>query len=148
MSSLGIIFKNAFFITFAMVAYFFFLRGFGLDNEPRLRLVNILFILTGINNAIRNNILINLEENYVSNLLIGLKTSLVSFVFTLTTLAIYINFIQPSFIKVLQKGFFFWENNFNLPMVILVLFMQGILVSLILSALLMLYWKNYHNSVD
>ncbi|GGH02459.1 hypothetical protein GCM10011416_21510 [Polaribacter pacificus] len=124
-----------------MIAYFFFLRGFGFDDQPRLRIVNALFFVIGINNALRSNILLNNEDIYCNNLIFGIKTGLVTIVFALIFLIFYVNYIQPSFIEVLQNTFFFWQNNFSFPLILIVLFIQGILASILISALLMLYWK-------
>lgn len=147
MNTIKIILKNTLLVSFAMLIYFFFLRGFDLDKKPLLRLVNLLFILFGINNTIKDNIFYNNEYRYLKNLSIGFSTSLLAVIISLFYLIIYVNFVHPNFISVLQNSFFLWKNNLSFTSIIFILFIQGTSFSLICSFLIMKYWKNYSNKI-
>ena len=51
-----IIIKNALKIVLGIVIYFFAMKLFGLDTISELRFLNFLFVVWGINSAIKNNI--------------------------------------------------------------------------------------------
>ena len=136
-----IIFKSAVLTSTAMIVYFFLLRGLSIDEMPALRLLNFIFILLGINYTIEKNIKINKETQYWKNFMAGMYSSLLTVVIALTILTIYVNYVQPSFINILQNSFFFWEHDFSFSSIIFIIFIQGILVSLVSAFLVMLYWK-------
>ncbi len=132
-----IIVKSSFFTTLAMICYFFFLRGIQLDEVPALRIVNFLFIFTGVNYAIEKNIYVNYETQYWKNFWVGIYTSLLTVVLAICTLLMYINYVQPSFIVILQHHFFFWEHQFSLPIIFLIIVLQGLIISIISTFLIL-----------
>ena len=139
-----IIFKSASFIVLTMVAYFFLLRGFHLDDIPSLRLFNFLFLFIGANYAIKKNILSKNKRQYWENFFVGIYTSILSVILSLILLTIYVNYVQPNFLHTLQSGFFFWKHNLNFSLIIFIIFTQGAIVSVISSFIISWYWKNKH----
>ena len=128
-------------IFLCIVAYFFIMKLFGLEDVVELRLLNFVFVLWGINNAVRKNIKENEEYGYLQNMSISLSTSCLSVVLSALSLAIYLQFISPTFIKVFEDSFV-WGSNLTTPMVIFAVFFEGIASSVICSFIVMQYWKD------
>ena len=135
------IFKSAILTSIAMIAYFFLLRGMHLDEMPILRLLNFVFIFLGVNYTIEKNITINKETQYWKSFLAGVYATLLSVIISLAILTIYVYYVQPSFINILQNSFFLWKNNFSFPIILFIIFIQGIAASVISAFLIMRYWK-------
>ena len=139
-----IIFKSAFFIVLTMVGYFFLLRGFHLDDIPALRIFNFLFIIIGTSYAIRKNIFLTNKAQYWGIFFVGIYTSILSVILCLTILTLYVNYVHPNFLHTLQNSFFFWKNNFSFPLILFIIFIQGVIVSVISVFIIMWYWKKAH----
>ena len=135
------IFKSAIFTSIAMITYFFLLRGMHLDEMPVLRLLNFVFIFLGVNYTIEKNIIIQKETVYWKNFMVGFYSTILTVIIVLTILTVYVNYIQPGFINILQNSFFFWKNDFSFPLILFIIFIQGIIASIISSFVVMLYWK-------
>ncbi|CAL2101382.1 conserved membrane protein of unknown function [Tenacibaculum sp. 190130A14a] len=141
MSSTKIIINNALLIFGGIVGFFFLMKIFGLDNVSELRLLNFVFVLWGINRAIKTNININKETFYLNNLSIGIGTSVLAVGLTALGLIIYVDYIDNSFLSVLEDSFF-WGSNLTLPLVVFALLIEGVASSVICSFILMQYYKN------
>lgn len=137
-----IIIKNALKIVLGIVIYFFAMKLFGLDTISELRFLNFLFVVWGINSAIKNNIQKNKDTFYISNLFIGVSTSVIAVGMIIIGLITYVSLIDPGFIGVLEKSFL-WGSNLTLPLIIFAIAIEGIASSVICSFILMQYWKNY-----
>ena len=135
------IFKSAILTSIAMIAYFFLLRGMHLDEMPILRLLNFVFIFLGVNYTIEKKITINKETQYWKSFLAGVYATLLTVIISLAILTIYVYYVQPSFINILQNSFFLWKNNFSFPIILFIIFIQGIAASVISAFLIMRYWK-------
>ncbi|MBL4905269.1 MAG: hypothetical protein JKZ00_04510 [Flavobacteriaceae bacterium] len=137
-----IILKNALKIVLGIVLYFFAMKLLGLEKVFELRFLNFLFVIYGINSSIKNNIHKNKNTEYISNLLIGFSTSVLAVLITIAGLIIYVSFIVPEFIAVLEDSFL-WGNNLSLGLIVFALLIEGIASSVICSFIMMQYWKNY-----
>ncbi|RKF04637.1 hypothetical protein C8N26_1310 [Tenacibaculum lutimaris] len=142
MASNRIIFSNALLIFAGIAGYFLVMKIFGLEDVAELRFLNFAFVLYGINRAIKTNIIKNHESVYFSNFLLGIGTSIVAVALTIVSLIIYVDFIDPSFMNVLEKSSF-WGQKLSLPLVVFALAIEGIASSVICSFILMQYYKNY-----
>lgn len=142
MASNRIIFSNALLIFAGIAGYFLVMKILGLDHVAELRFLNFAFVLYGINRAIKTNIIRNHESVYFSNFLLGIGTSIVAVALTIVSLIIYVDFIDPSFMNVLEKSSF-WGQKLSLPLVVFALAIEGIASSVICSFILMQYYKNY-----
>lgn len=141
MSSTKIIINNALLIFGGIVGFFFLMKIFGLDNISELRLLNFVFVLWGINRAIKTNINVNKETFYLNNLSVGIGTSILAVGLTVLGLIIYVDYIDNSFLSVLEDSFF-WGSNLTLPLVVFALLIEGVASSVICSFILMQYYKN------
>ncbi|MGB1042039.1 MAG: hypothetical protein ACPGU6_01480 [Tenacibaculum sp.] len=118
----------------------------GLENISELRLLNFAFVLWGINKAIKTNIDKNKESLYFNNFSIGIATSIIAVAFTIVGLIVYVEFINPDFIIILENTAF-WGQNLNLGLVVFALAIEGIACSVVCSFTLMQYYKNYKSIV-
>ncbi len=142
MSKNKIIINNALLIFGGIVGFFFLMKILGLNNVSELRLLNFVFVLWGINKAIKTNIKLNQESLYFSNFSIGIGTSVLAVGLTILGLIIYVGFIDPELITVLGNSSF-WGKNLNLSLIVFALAIEGIASSVICSFILMQYYKNY-----
>ncbi|TYP96068.1 hypothetical protein C7447_1095 [Tenacibaculum adriaticum] len=142
MSTTKIILKNAFLIYAGIVVFFILMKLLGLDNVSELRFLNFIFVLWGVNNAIKTNMESNKENLYINNFSVGIATSVLGVAFTIIGLMIYVGFIQPDFITVLENSSF-WGQGLNLTKMVFALAIEGIASSVICSFILMQFYKNY-----
>lgn len=147
MSSTKIIINNALLIFAGIVGFFLLMKILGLDKVSELRLLNFTFVLWGINNAIKTNINTNKESLYFNNFSIGIGTSIVAVGLTIIGLIIYVDFINPAFIKVLEDSAF-WGQNLSLGLIVFAIAIEGIASSVICSFILMQYYKNYKPAIS
>ena len=118
------------------------MKVLGLYNVSELRLLNFVFVLYGINKAIKTNIKENQELLYFQNLIIGAGTSILAVGFTIVGLIVYVTFIESEFIVVLENTAF-WGKDLSLSLVVFALAIEGVASSVICSFILMQYYKNY-----
>ena len=145
MSSNKIIINNALLIYAGIVGFFFIMKIFGLEDVAELRFLNFIFVLYGINRAIKTNIKKNRESLYFNNFSIGIATSAIGIGITILSLIAYVYLIDSGFITVLEKSSF-WGQNLSLPLVVFALIIEGLASSVICSFVLMQYYKNYKPS--
>jgi len=137
-----IIIINAIKIFAGIVLFFFLMKLFGLDEFTELRLLNFIFVFWGINSAIKKNIFKNGNNNYLENLSLGFRTSFLAILLLIFSLTIYLFYINPSFIHVMENSKI-WGNNLTPPLIAFAIFIEGISSSLVCTFILMQYWKNY-----
>ena len=119
-----IILKNALKIVLGIVLYFFAMKLLGLEKVFELRFLNFLFVVYGINSSIKSNIYKNKNTAYIGNLLIGFSTSVLAVLIAIGCLIIYVSFIDPQFITVLEDSFL-WGNNLSLGLIVFALLIEG-----------------------
>ncbi|WP_408040933.1 hypothetical protein [Tenacibaculum amylolyticum] len=118
------------------------MKVLGLDNVAELRFLNFIFVFWGVNRAIKMNIDINHEGSYFTNFYVGFGASVIGVALTILGLMIYVQFIDPSFIIVLENSSL-WGKSLSLSMVVFALAIEGIASSVMCSFTLMQYYKNY-----
>ena len=141
-----IIIKNALKIVLGIVLQFFAMKLFGLENTSELRFLNFLFVVWGINSAIKSNIQKNQDTLYISNLFIGISTSIIAMGIILIGLIVYISLINRGFITTLEN-LHLWGEELSVPIIVLAIIIEGIASSVIFSLIIMQYWKN-HSTQD
>ena len=146
MTSTKIIINNALLIFAGIVVFFFLMKILGLENVSELRFLNFGFVIWGINRAIKTNIHKNQESLYFNNFSVGIATSVVAVAFTIIGLIIYVDFIDPNLLTILENSSF-WGQNLSLGLVVFALAIEGIASSVICSFILMQYYKNYKVNV-
>lgn len=146
MSRQKIIIKNAILITLLIGGFFFISKLFGAEGNPFLRFLNLLFVVFGIRQAIKTNIFVNKETNYMTNLGIGIQTSAVAVIISILGVIGYIQFINPEFLLVMSKSFLL-GGNLSLAEVFISLIIEGMASSFIGSFIVMQFYKN-HDKMD
>jgi hypothetical protein len=146
MTSSKIIINNALLIFGGIVAFFSLMKIFDLETVSELRFLNFGFVLWGINRAIKTNMDTNKESLYLNNFSVGIGTSVLAVGLSIIGLIIYVDFINPNFMTVLEDSAF-WGQNLSLGLVVFALAIEGIASSVICSFILMQYYKNYKATV-
>jgi hypothetical protein len=113
-----------------------------LEQFTELRLLNFIFVFWGINNSLKTNIFKNHSTNYLENLYIGFATSFLSMLLLIFSLTIYLYYIDPSFIQIIEN-LKIWGNHLTPPLIAFAIFIEGISSSLVCTFILMQYWKGY-----
>lgn len=137
-----IIVTHGLYIYGCIVVFFLLMKILGLDNVSELRFLNFTFVLWGVNRAIKMNVDMNHQNSYFSNFYVGFRASALAIALTIIGLIIYVGFMDPSFMTVLENSSF-WGNKLNLTRVVFALAIEGMASSVICSFVLMQYYKDY-----
>ncbi len=140
-----IVWKQSILIYIGIVSFFFVMKVFGLDNIVQLRALNFIFVFFGINKAIKLNIINNGEVDYLSNFSLAILTAVTALIMVILSLVIYLDFIDPGFIEVMEKVRV-WGAQIDVLMVAFGIAVEGFASSVIISFILMQYWKR--RSID
>ena len=141
MSVEKIVFINAVKIFIGIVLFFFIMKLLKLEHVTELRLLNFVFVFWGVNSAIKKNILENKNSAYLQNLFLGFFTSFAAVIMTSISLAVYLFYIDPSFIEVLENSTL-WGDSLTPPLMSFAIMVEGVASSMICTFILMQYWKN------
>ncbi|WP_299670887.1 hypothetical protein [uncultured Polaribacter sp.] len=141
MSSSKIIIKNAVLITLLIGGYFFLCKLLGLEENPYLRFLNLGFVLFGIYLSIKESVTKNHEKQYITNLGIGIRTSALAVFLSIIGVVIYIKFINPEFITVMNNSFLI-GGNLSLSEIVITLVIEGMASSFIGAFIIMQFYKN------
>jgi len=142
MNTQNIIIRNSLKIYLSIVLFFFLMKLFKFEHITELRLLNFVFVFWGINSAVKKNINSNNTFSYLQNLYVGFATSFLAVIFISFSLTIYLYYINPDFIQVIET-LKIWGNNLTPIDVAVAIFTEGISSSLVGSFILMQYWKTF-----
>ena len=137
-----IIIKNALLITFLIGGFFLLCKLVGLEENPYLRFLNLAFVLFGIYLAIKESVYKNNETKYTTNLGIGIRTSVIAVILSIIGVVIYVQFINPDFLTVMNNSFLI-GGNLTLPEVVITLLIEGMASSFIGTFIIMQFYKNH-----
>jgi hypothetical protein len=141
-----IIIINALKIVLGVILYFFAMKLLGLESTSELRFLNFIFVAWGINSSIKSNIKKNQDTLYISNLFIGVSTSIIAMGIILIGLIMYVSLINTGFISTLED-LHLWGKNLSIPFIVFAIIIEGIASAVIFSFIIMQYWKN-HSTQD
>ena len=142
-----IVLVNALKIFAGIVLFFFLMKLFGLESVTELRLLNFIIVFWGVNSAIKKNFIENQNSAYLQNLVLGFFTSFVAVILTSISLTVYLFYIEPSFIEVLESSTL-WGNSLTPPLMAFAIFIEGVASSMICTFIVMQYWKNKKSLVS
>lgn len=132
---------NGFIIFIGISLYFLFIKAIGFGDKSYLRLFNIVFVLYGVNCSVKMN-LSQGNNNFLSNGISALKTSLIGVILSVLGLLIYsYKNGGDAYIKTLPKTFLFTGNPTIVDFCISLLF-EGIASSVLVAMLVILYWND------
>lgn len=141
MSVEKIVFINAVKMFVGIVLFFLLMKLLGLESITELRMLNFVFVFWAVNSAIKKNIHENQNGIYFQNLFVGFFTSLIAVLFLVISLAVYLFYIDPTFIHVLENSTL-WGDTLTPPLIAFAIFIEGIASSMICTFIVMQYWKN------
>jgi hypothetical protein len=98
-------------------------------------------VFWGVNNAIKESIYLNKVNDYLQNLFTGLFTSIISVIFTMIAFSIYLHYIDPQFIKVVENSSL-WGEKLTPSLISVAIFIEGMASSIICAFIVMQFWKN------
>ena len=133
---------NGFIIFIGIAIYFLIIEYLGLADQFYLRILNAVIIIFGVNLTIKQN---NADgiRGYFSNLISGFTTSMIGAILSVGSLFFYIQFKGgEEYLSKLSKGFLFGGGDLNLAYYSIGLLFESIASSVIITFVLMQYWKS------
>ncbi len=133
---------NGFLIFLGIGIYFVVLELAGLSHIFWLRILNILFVIYGVNRTIKANYHDGIR-GYNTNLLSAITTSMIGAFLSIAALLtyIYMNGGEP-YLKNLADNFIFGGGDLTIQQYCIGLLFESSAASLIVSFCLMQYWKD------
>ena len=129
--------------TFSLIVGFYFvMKLIGLADVLEFRIFNIVFVLWGVNSAIKTNLEKNLDNTYLTNLYIGFSTSALTVISTIVAMITYVTFVDQHLLVLLETASM-WGSGLTLPKVVFAMTIEGMASSVISSFLIMQYWKKH-----
>jgi hypothetical protein len=131
--------KNGIKIFLGITGYFLFIEAFGLSEYFLLRIFNTIFVVYGVNKAIKTNHF-NGITGYYANVLSAIITSMIGAFLSIFSLYIYIQYNGgETFLKNLSHGFIFGGGELSVSQFCFGLFFESIAASLMVTFCLMQY---------
>lgn len=130
----------------AVVIYFFLMKLFELEKVTELRAFNIFIIAYFTNRLASKNASRIIDIGYLNSLASLFIANFINVALSVLGLFFYIFFIQPEFIQNFEHGLFF-GSTVTLPRVCLAILFEGIAGSVIMSFMIMQYWKGVGKTI-
>jgi hypothetical protein len=136
---------NGFLIFVGIALFFLLMEVLNLSHLFYLRLLNVFFILYGVNRTLQMN-LAEGKNSFVPNAISAMVTSFSGVVFSIIALLIY-SYAKggDAYVKTLSETFMFGGDP-SVSTYVLCLFFEGIASCVIVTLLLMLYWNNKYKA--
>lgn len=131
----------------AIVAFFFVTKITGLEKYTELRLFNIVIILYFSNRLAYLNVMKAKTMDYLSNLGSVFIANLMNVVLCAASFFIYLIWIDPGMIKVIENSFLL-GHGLSPKGVVWALLVEGLASSIIVSFGVLQYWKSYKPQFD
>lgn len=147
MSKRNIIFKNALLIVLMIGGFYFLCKLVGLEDNPYLRFLNIVFVILGIRNAVKTSISKNNETNYATNYGIAFGTSALGVLISSLAVLLYIELINPDFLAAMNQSFLI-GGDLTVYEVVFTLVIEGLASSIVGSLIVMQFFKNHGASKE
>ena len=139
---------NGFIIFLGMGIYFILMEFLGLADEFYLRIFNLFIIAFGVNLTLKQNVK-NGVHGYFKNLISGIITSFIGALLSIGSLYLYIKFQGgEEYIKSLSDNFLFGGGELNTTYYSIGLLFESIASSVIISFVLMQFWKNKVETIN
>jgi hypothetical protein len=137
--------RYALFIAGGLIAYFLILKGFGLHENPWLRMFNGFVVALGIYSSIRfNKADLGEKFTYAGGFRTGVLTGFLATVFFVAFMAIYMYHLDPGFAEKILDG---WSQDYaqGPGILIFVIIIEGFASSLVLTLTFMQLFKKSWN---
>ena len=142
MSTNKLIIKHAILISLMIGGFFFLSKLVGLEENPYLRFVNLLFVIIGIRQAIKENIYVHKETNHAKNFATGFASAALAVILSTIGVVIYIEFINPEFLEVMNQSFLIGGDT-SLFELAFTLVIEGLASSIVSTLIVMQFFKNH-----
>lgn len=142
MSQKKIILKNAILIVLMISGFFFFSKLIGQEDNPYLRFLNIVFVILGIRQTVKESIAQNGVTNYGLNFGSAFATGALSVLISSIGVLLYIELISPEFLDKMNNNFLI-GGDLTVFEVFFSLVIEGLASSIIGSLIVMQFFKNY-----
>lgn len=137
---------NAILLYLALGAYFLLAQALGLQDEAYLRFINIPIVLYFVNKTIKEKVKSG-ETHFLKNYASALLTSLLAVALSIVGLTIYIVvFTGVEYLGELSQPFIGGGMQLQLSEYCFALLVEGLCSSIIISLVVMQYWKNAQES--
>ena len=142
MSTKKLVIKHAILISLMIGGFFFLSKLVGLEENPYLRFVNLLFVIIGIRQAIKANIYEYKETNYAKNFATGFASAAVAVILSTIGVVLYIEFIEPEFLEIMNQSFLIGGDTslFGLAFTLVI---EGLATSIVSTLIVMQFFKNH-----
>ncbi|SEE55455.1 DUF4199 domain-containing protein [Polaribacter dokdonensis] len=145
MSKEKIIIKNAILIVLMIGGFFLISKALGLEGNPYLRFLNLIFVLIGIRQAVKTNVEVNNVTGYAKNAGVAFGTSIIGVLLSTLGVLIYIEFIDPEFLSTMNNSFLI-GGDVSIFELLFTLVIEGIASSVVGSLIVMQFYKNHGKS--
>ena len=134
----------AFYTAGALVAYFFVMKIFGLEQNFYLRIFNFIIVGGGIFFLFRNSLReeVDARMGYLQCLMAGALLTIISVVVFIVFLGLYMRFLDPQFLEVLDSSTLWATSDVSITQIVLGVLIEGIASGFIISFILMQYFKS------
>ena len=136
------VFINGIIIFIGIALYFLLIESLGLKDQIYLRLLNFAFVIYGVNRTIKSNFHDGIN-GYLTNLLAGFLTGMVSLILGLFAFMAYVEYKGGNaYLETFADSYIFGGGNPSLYQFCFGLFIEGAASSMIVSFAMMQFWKD------
>lgn len=139
---------NGIIIFLGIGIYFMILELLGISDQAYLRMLNIVFVIFGVNRTIKANAESGVH-GYFTNFISGLLTAMIGAVLSIAALLFYINFKGgEEYLKSLSENFIFGGGELSIEQYCLGLLFEATAGAFAVVFVLMQYWKGKVENIN
>ena len=128
--------------------YFIILELLGIADQAYLRILNIVFVLYGVNRTIKSNAETGVH-GYFTNFISGIVTAMIGAVLSIVALLVYIKFKGGGeYLKSLSENYIFGGGELSIEQYALGLFFESTAGAFAVVFVLMQYWKGKVENIN
>lgn len=134
----------ALFTSGALIVYFLLMKLAGLETNFYLRSLNLFIMIAGLFFLYRNTFVRGSDEGvgYLEGLLMGVQLTLISVVIFIVFLGVYIRFLDPEFMQVLESTGLWATSGVSITQAVIGILVEGLASGFMISFILMQYFKD------
>lgn len=133
--------------TIYIAAFFIFLSLFGMEHNTYLRFVNLAIVFYFSNKLARKNFKENDTWIYLNGFVSIFTMNAITTIFSIIGFIIYVLVVDDLFLTKIDGGLL-WPKGIKLPQACSALFLEGISGAIIVSFVLMHYWKSLKRTAN
>lgn len=139
---------NGIIIFLGIGIYFIILELLGLSDETYLRMLNIVFVVYGVNRTIKMNYESGVH-GYLTNFLSAIITSMIGAILAVAALLVYIEIKGgEEYLRALSENFIFGGGKVSIQQYSIGLLFESTAASLAVVFVLMQYWKGKVETIN